>query len=309
MFKEPVDITWEECNPSPTHRIAHTAVLLRGSVFVGSGLQVGEHSYQIDIFNPDNKSWSATPIKTPHCWFGMTVLNRKLMIVGGWVKENKGMFKQPVHKVTDKILSLEIGQWRDFGKLPTARSSAAAASHRLMLIVVGGIADDGRKLDTTELYDTVTGAWYTCGTLPKPHYQLQPVIVGNMFYLLCGLNEDRQSSTAAFAAPLDTLGRHQLQWEAVTSTPWKNSVAVGVYGAHLLVMGGSKKDDDFNVMMTSSIYAYHPVDRTWNVVASMPAPRLQSAAICVADNRMVVIGGRNKSRGYNNTVWIGQFQL
>ena len=308
MFKEPVKIDWEEGNPAPKHRVSHTAVLLRGSVFVGSGFQMGEHSNQIDIFNPDNNSWNATPIKTPHSWFGMAVLNNKLVIVGGWVREKKGMFKAAVHKVTNKILILDIGQWSEYSKMPTARSSAAATSHRSMLIVVGGIADDGSKLGTTELLDTVTDTWYTCDTLPKPHYQLQPVIVGNMFYLSCGLNEQCEPSTSVYAAPLDSLSKHELHWEGVTETPWQYSVAIGVYGAHLLVMGGGRKDED-NVTVTSSIYAYHPVDHAWNMVASLPAPRLQSSAICVADNRIVVMGGRNSTRGYINTIWIGQFQL
>ena len=307
MFKEQVEINWEEGTPSPSHRVSHTAVLLRGSVFVGSGFQLGEHSYQIDVFNVDNNSWNSKPIKTPHSWFGMAVLNNTLVIVGGWAKEKTGLFTA-VHKVTNKILILDIGQWKEYSKMPTARSSAAAASHRSMLIVAGGIADDGSKLNTTEILDTVTDTWYTCDTLPKPHYQLQPVIIGNMFYLLCGLNEGREPSTTAYAAPLDSLGKHQLHWETVTDTPWQYSFAVGVYNAHLLVMGGGKKEGT-NVTVTSSIYAYHPVSRSWNVVASMPAPRLQSSAICAADNRIVVIGGRNSTRGCSNTVWIGQFQM
>ena len=309
MFKEPVRINWEEGNPIPFHRVSHTAVLLRGSVFVGSGFQMGEHSYQIDVFNLDDNSWNPTPIKTPQCWFGMTVLDNSLIIVGGWIKEKRGIFKLAEHKVTNKILILDAAQWKDYSEMPTARSSVAAASHRSMLIVAGGIANDSSKLDTTELLDTITDTWYTCGTLPKPHYQLQPIIIGNMFYLLCGLNEQCESSTAVFAAPLDTLSKHQLNWEAVSCTPWQYSVAVGVYGAHLLVMGGGKKEESGVTVMTSSIYAYHPVDRTWNVVASMPAARLQSSALCVPDNRIVMMGGRNSTRGYNNTVWIGQFQL
>ena len=73
-------------------------------------------------------------------------------------------------------------------------------------------------------------------------------------------------------------------------------------------MGGGKKDEA-NVKVTSSIHAYHPVDRTWIEVANMPAARLQSSAVSVADNRIVVIGGRSSTRGYINTVWIGRFQL
>ena len=308
LFKESVKINWEEGKPTLSHRVSHTAVLLQGSLYVGSGFQMGEHSYQIEVFNLDNNSWNAIPVKTPQCWFGMTVLNNRLVIVGGWIKEKRGIFKPAEHKVTKKILVLDAGQWKDYSEMPTARSSVAAVGHRSMLIVAGGIGDDGNKLDITELLDTVTDTWYTCGTLPKPHYQLQPIIIGNMFYLLCGLNEQCEPSTEVFAAPLDTLSKHQLNWEAVTSTPWQYSVAVGVYGAHLLVMGGGKKEES-GVTVTSSIYAYHPVDRTWNVVANMPAARLQSCALCVPDNRIFVMGGRNSTRGYINTVWIGQFQL
>ena len=74
----------------PTGLVNHKVELLHGSLFVGGGYE-GNNStdskdnYNLYIYNLSINHWSS--ITTPYAFYGMTVLNGKLITVGG-VTEN-----------------------------------------------------------------------------------------------------------------------------------------------------------------------------------------------------------------------------
>ena len=276
-------------------RIEHTAVWLNGLVYVGGGWETGwQSSYDINCYDPVNNSWSS-PINTPYCYFTMTTLNNILLIAGGNDKSNKR---------TNQILTMDAGQLKNYTKMITARSHATATGHQGMLIITGGMDDKGKKLSSTELFDSSNGQWYVTNDLPQPHYWLQSVIVDNILYLLGGYNKDNKYSPAVFNAPLDTLSTHQLKWNTHQDTPWCASAPVSVYGTHLLIVGGVKKIGD-KYTRTSDVYKLNKVNHSWEAIGHIPSARNAPAAVSTADNRVIVIGGRNDKGEFTNTVWIG----
>ena len=156
----------------------------------------------------------------------MTTLNNKLLTVGG-VKQNSR---------TNQILIMNDGQLTVYTEMMLRRTGASAVSHQGMLIITGGW-DGSKILSTTELYDSHNGQWYCCDDLPQPHNMLQPVIVDDTLYLLGGYNEIGNSSQTVFTAPLDTLSRHQLQWNVYQDTPRCRSAPVCINGSSLLIVG------------------------------------------------------------------------
>ena len=172
IFKRTVK--WKELAPLPVCHSTHTAVLLGGSVYVGGGFEGRiyddkQYSNRLDIYNLTTNQWSSSPITTPYCWFGMTVLDDKLVTAGGTTKNNE---------VVKKVLVLNAGQWKDYSQMPTARYSATAIGYHSMLIVAGGVIKlqlEGKwtTVSTTELLDTTNGCWHTCNNLPSPHQQLK----------------------------------------------------------------------------------------------------------------------------------------
>ena len=50
------------------------------------------------------------------------------------------------------------------------------------------------------------------------------VIVGDIFYILSG-SYDAVYSKAVYAAPLDALSSHQLNWQQLADIPWLASAA------------------------------------------------------------------------------------
>ena len=289
-----MNIKWEEGAPVPVGCHGHTAVWLNGVVYVGGGIvNITRGSlFNINCYDPVNNSWSS-PINTLYCYFALTTLNNRLIIAGG----QKGGIK------SNQIFTLEAGQLKNYTKMITARSYAAAAGYQRMLIITGGRDANRKILSSTELFDTNNGQWYKCDDLPQPHIWLHSVIVDNILYLLGGMNKG-VDSPAVFTAPLDTLSRHQLKWSTNQDSPWCHSAPVSVNGTHLLIVGG-KKEIGYEFTHTSNIYKLNKVTHSWEAIGNIPSARSATAAVSTADNRVIVIGGANDKGERTNTVWIG----
>ena len=291
---------WEKLAPLPVGRSDHTAVLLDGVVYVGGGYEGvyvfdGPSSYRLDMYNLTTNQWSPSPITTPYCLFGMTVLDNKLVTAGGATKNNE---------VVKKVLVLNDGQLKDYSEMPTARCSATAAGYHSMLIVVGGLTlmeDEPTTLSTTELLDTTNDCWYTCSNLPSPHQQLIAAIMNDKLYLLGGLDEDGGQSRQVFVASLDTLSTHQLNWQSAPDLEWRSSVPVVVYNKFLLAIGEEKCED------VSEVYVLDPLTGQWKHLMDTPIGRNNPAAVAVADN-ILVMGGSIENGEYTKTVRIGVFE-
>ena len=209
--------------------------------------------------------------------------------------------------VTNKIFSLDGDHLKEYTRMITPRDCATAAGYQRTLIITGGKDDHYRRLATTELFDSTTGQWYTTSDLPLPHSSLRPVIKHNTLYLLGGYNQDGNLSPAVFTAPLDTLSSYQLKWSSHQDTPWCHSAPVSIQGRHLLTVGGVKEtgSDHNNNVFTGDINMFNKVSHSWEVIGQIPSAREGPAAISVADNTIVVVGGSDDMGQYTNTVWIG----
>ena len=289
LFNEPVIIKWEEGASAPVGRIGHIAVWLNGLVYVGRGWETGgPASYTIDCYDPLNNSWSS-PINSPYCGFAMTTLNNQLLIAGGEDKSNKK---------TNQILTMDAGQLKNYTKMITARSLSTATGHQGMLIITGGRDDRYKILSSTELFDSSNGQWYTCGDLPQAQYRLQSVIVDNVVYLLGGVDKN-----VSYSASLDTLSKHELNWNIHQDTPLCNSAPVSVHDTYLLMVGGSKMTGLAHIRY-SNIYNLNKVSHSWEAIGHIPSARNLSAAVNTVDNQVIVIGGLNDKNEVTNTVWI-----
>ena len=292
-------IKWEEGAPAPVGNCRHTAVWLNELVYVGGGYDSGAKPdgglkplYTINCYDTVNDSWS-NPIDVPYCFFAITTLNQRLLIAGG--KDKSG-------KKTDQVLTMDANQLTNYTKMVSAKTWATAVGHEGMLLIAGGRDDQGKKLSSTELFDSNLKQWYICNDLLQPHSSLKSVIVDNILYLLGGINKDGIYSTKVFTAPLDTLPKHQLNWNAQQDTPWCVSAPV-LNGTDLVLVGGYRCCDDTR---TFNVYKFNKVSHRWEDIGCIPSARSFSAAVSTADNRIIVIGGQNDKGEVTNTVWIGR---
>ena len=223
----------------------------------------------------------------------MTVLVDKLIIVGGYSR-----------KVTNKLLVLENGQWKDYTQMPTARRSSSAVSYHSMIIVMGGWTGSKCTLNTTELLDSTTGQWFTCDGLPRQLGYLQSTIVGDVLYVLSGVTDDEDSKTV-YAAPLDALSSHRLKWQRLADTPWVSSAAVSVNNEYLLAVGGSAVHDTVCVLKKEK--GSMITSTSWESIGSLPTAHVGSSAVSLA-NQIIVMGGVEDQDHKIKAVTIGTFQ-
>jgi len=297
-------VKWEELAPLLVCRSAHTAVLLGGFVYVGGGVEgISANDrpdcYRLDIYNLTTNQWSCSPITTPYCWFAMTTLDNKLVTAGGESKNGE---------IVKKILFLIAGQWKDYSEMPTARCSATAVGYHSMLIVVGGAIDvEGERtiVSTTELLDTTNGCWCTCNNLPSPHRQLKAAIMNDKLYLLGGFDEGFNPSPKVFAASLNDLSTHQLNWQSAPNAPWCFSTPVVLYNKFLLTVGGRQPNSITS--QTCKVCTFNPSTDHWKHLTNIPAARSFPAVVGVADQIIVIGGMTNKNKEFSNNVWIGVF--
>ena len=296
LLTGPVNIKWEEGALAPVATSSHKAVLFNGAVYVSGGLcDDKDDMYKINIYHPDTNKWDDA-IDTPHAFFAMTVLVDKLIIVGGVLKISS--------ERTNKLLTLQSGQWKDYSQMPTAKYLASAVSHQSMMIVMGGKFLN-QVCSTTEILDSTTGQWFACDNLPQPLFSLQSVIVGDTLYTLGGLNTDGKNSKAVYAAPLDALSSHQLKWQQLADTPWITSAAVNLNNKYLLSVGGASVRDTVCVLKRGKDSSI--TSTSWESISSLPNVHILSSAISLA-NQIIMIGGTDGNGYHHKTVSFGTFQ-
>ena len=295
MFSGPLNIEWKQGAPASVGCYGHTLVRLNGLVYVGGGYEIG--IFNIKCYDPVKNSWSF--IDTPYCKFTLTTLNGNLLIAGGEDKKSKK---------TNQILKMGAGQLKNYTKMITARSGATAVGHKGMLIITGGWNTNCKKISSTELFDSNNGEWYICSDLPQSHSHLKSVIVDDVLYLLGGVSEDAEGSSAVYNASLDTLSTHAhyLKWNVHQDTPWDASAPVSVNETDLLILGGGKQIGD-RYIRTSEVYKLNKISHSWEAMGCIPSARYLSAAVSTDDNRVIVIGGVDDKGVVTNTVWIGSF--
>ena len=299
LLSGPVNINWEEGAPAPVVSAYHTAVLYNGAIYVGGGLHGDNSPFEINIYHPDTNKWDDDAIDTPHNGFTITVQVNQLISVGGMIRGLK--------KVSNKLLTLQGGQWEDYSQMPTARYLASVVSHQSMMIVIGGIGKDSHKLSTTEMLYSTTGQWVKCNDFPQPLACLPSVIIDDMFYTLGGTNfDDCKCSKAVYAAPLHALSNHQLEWQQLADIPWEASAAVSVNNKYLLAVGGAAVHDTVCVLKSEKAGSMI-TSTSWESIGTLPKVHMLTSAISLG-NQIIVIGGKNKESDKHNTVTIGTFQ-
>ena len=304
-------ITWTEGTRSKECSFDHTAVWLNGRVYVGGGREtIFLSSNSINCYDPDRDSWNS--INIDYRDFAMTILDNKLVIVGGHAKEGG--------KKTEKIQTLNAAnQLEGYNnlKMREARSHATAAGHQEILIVTGGKGEGNPEviLSSTELLHSKNGQLFECPDLcrdlPSCRFSPKSVIVDNTLYVLGGYHGGGDSKKVYTASlDSDTVLTQGLRWNTSSDeTPFYASAPVSVNGTHLLIVGGYNRVEQKHIY-TSNIHK--PIDKkrindNTEIIGRIPSARSYSAAVCTADNRLIVIGGYDDKSKSTNTVWIGSF--
>ena len=269
------------------------AVVMQGMVYVGGGYTGYDNIYKVMVYDIHSGKWATLPpYKT--CFFGMTVIDNQLVLVGG----------MEVGKAVCKVL----GAWRAASKewvhpypdMPTARRSCSVVIYKEWLVVAGGCSEKGGILTSVEVMNTSNKQWSTAPPLPVGWTQMKAAIMGDMCYFMGGLisgatKEVFSVSLQALLNPKSSSERDRQIWKEISELDVTSSTPLSISGS-LLALGGVKDGKDL-----TTIQLYQPETGKWLKVGDLPHPRCLCNSVMINDREMMVVGGLEDWNETNRT--------
>ena len=249
---------------------------------------------------------------TNHCvgLFALCQFQGNLISVGGVPKTNK------VYHYNE-----ESQEWEKFlTPMPTARVGLSVLTTATAIIACGGTTDiiNNKPVPTAtvEVYSSETSQWYTADPLPRPCCLMTSVTIGSNVFLLGGAGVDNQSIISPFHAVVAMLIERAVSpiqhptttsvWKTLPDTPLRMSAAATLSGS-LMAVGGI----DDNGTAQPAVHVFTPFTNKWVRIQSgdLPAARYLVTAVQLPNNRVMVVGGRDKDRNKTSTNFIGSLAI
>jgi N-acetylneuraminic acid mutarotase len=142
---------WTALPPMPTARYALQAVVVDGKIWAMGGRNADGPSDVIEVFDPDTKQWSRSPLRLPEplAGYGATVGGGELHVA-----------KYDKHYAFD----LRTNVWTSLPPMPTSRHGLRLAYIDGVFYAVGGCRPNGDGLA-----DVARNEVYIASARPQPH--------------------------------------------------------------------------------------------------------------------------------------------
>ena len=268
------------------------AVVMQGMVYVGGGYTGYDNKNKVMVYDIHSGEWAILPpYKTG--FFGMTVIDNQLVLVGG--KEVGGAY------------SKVLGAWKAASKewvhpypdMPTARHSCSVVTYKEWLVVAGGSSEKWGILTSVEVMNTSNKHWSTAPPLPVGWSEMKVAIVGDMCYFMSGFISGTTKkvfsvSLQALLNPKSSSERDRQIWKEISELDAIRSTPLSISGS-LLALGGVKDGKDL-----TTIQLYQPETGKWLKVGDLPHPRSLCNSVMINDREMMVVGGY-EHEGLNET--------
>ncbi len=232
------------------------SVEINDTVYVGGGVTGRDDDAHIVMaYNTQSGQWHTLP---PYgtCWFAMTTINNKLVVVGG---SNR-----------DLSDSSELGEWQPdnnqwthpFPPMSTPRCWPLATSYKHWLVVAGGYHRD--CLQIVEVLDVSNMQWSTGPLTPTPWVRMKSTTIGDTWYLMGGRCEKLwQNITDVYSVSLVALVLRSSSdssniWNKLPSLNCTDSCPLNIGGSLLAVCGEDMKSKK----SVSTIQRYDPETNT-----------------------------------------------
>ena len=255
--------------------------------------------------------WSALP-PLPVKWFGLGKVHGRLVAVGGLKKDEEA---------TNNVYTLNFVQkWKTtLPPMPTARSLPGVLSLQEMLIVAGGYSSDGDH-STVEIFNYNSLQWYTTNPMPVASREVSLVAIDDVCYAVGGykfpfrLNQALSTSVddllhnAVPANQTTHSGRSadaQSAWKTLPNTPTYRPAAIALAGSLVVVGGGESSIAEGD---KKEVYMYSPSTASWVYISDLPKPRSRTTAIELSSTEILVIGGVQDGKQFND-VYKGTLQI
>ena len=236
-----------------------------------------------------SESWST--MDTPTYWYGLTIYDDHLVLVGG--REDLSS------RVTNKIWLLQsLGEdgreeWKEdaIPPMPSRRYGVSAVGYDKLLLVAGGRDEsDGQDMKTVELYQL--GQWRSTTPLPRPCSWMSSTVMGSHVVFAGG----RGQGNEVYHCSMDTIKSKTLQWERLADAPLENSSIITLNGV-LLAIGGYTGSS-----LSAAMFGFLAHTRSWHHFFNLPLPLYSTSTAVTPTGQIVAVGGRTDS-GWSSRVF------
>ena len=261
--------------------------MVQGIVYVGGGWADGNNRHIVMEYVTRSGKWGMlTPYRL--CNFAMTVINNQLVLVGGedkWIRKSKLL----------AVWSTDSEEWtHPYPDMPTARFNAFAVTYDKWLIVAGGRSGDGTCLSTVEVINIDTKQWYTGTPTPTAFTHMKTAIVGDLWYLMGGHDDNDRATDIVYSVSLPVL-ISQVNSTQRDPQIWKCISGLGLYYSTPLSISGSLLAVGGEIMgkreVVTTIHHYQPETEEWVKVGDLPYPRINCTCIVINNGEVLVAGG------------------
>ena len=269
------------------------AVVMQGMVYVESGNIMGDNKYKVMVYDIHLGEWATLPPYKTH-FFGMTVIDNQLVLVGGI----------EVGGARSKVL----GAWKAASKewvhpypdMPTARFSCSAVTYKEWLVVAGGYSEKGDHSTSVIVMNTSNKQWSTAPPLPMGWTEMKAAIVGDMCYFMGGFINGATKKVLSVSLPalisqLNHSKRGMKIWKEISELDVIQPAPLSINGS-LFALGGWRDGKDL-----PTIQLYQPETRKWLKVGDLSHPRSLCTSAMINDREVMVVGGREGSYVTNRT--------
>ena len=288
----------------PMGAISYAATVHNSKVYIRAS-SIDEHETRISpilVYSTNEYKWSTLPQQRSSA--AIAVVNNHVTLIGGqdiltnWYTNTPSTWYE------------EEGRWKQvLPPMPTGRVRPAVISHDNLLLVTGGLAEDGSTvLNTTDVLDLTTMAWRTPEglDLPIPLWHHNLVLCGEYLYLVGGnivcpvkSPEDgnswswraKWSDVKQTAAPQHSQSQRGV-WTQIADPPTLHPTSLSC-GGTLYTVGGMTRDD----RPISFVHSYITARNQWVFLGDMSVGRYFHCAVPLNSTVIFVAGGQVINNG------------
>ena len=283
----------------PMGAISYVATVHNSKVYIRAS-SVDERGARISpilVYSTREYKWSILPQQRGSA--AIAVVNNHVTLIGGQDILTYWYTNTPSTWYEEEV------RWKQvLPPMPTGRSRPAVISHDNLLLVTGGLAENGfTVLNTTDVLDLSTMKWTFPErlNLPVPLWQHHLVLCGEYLYLvggatMCPVQSPAHANSWAWRAKWSDVKQTaapQLSqpqrgtWTRIADPPTLFPTAVSCGGA-LYTVGGIARDDK----PVSIVHSYIPARNQWVSVGNMSVGRYFHCAVPLNSNTIFVAGGQ-----------------
>ena len=195
---------------------------------------------------------------------------------------------------TAEVFNPDLGEWTFTGELNDSRLSPAIFElPDGKVILTGGFHRKNGPLNSTEIWDPITGIWISGPEMIKARHEMSYIKLNDgRFMVFGGGTYDVDGLVVSGSKETEIFDPEIGKWTAAAPMSEKrsNHVAIKLDDGKVFVIGGGKLDGPYS----KSSEIYNPDTDSWTIAAPMLKGRVAHTATLLSDGKVLVVGGRGK---------------